>query len=514
MGSPIGKGIPAMSNARAVLARELAIGDIDDRLYGSFIEHLGRAIYGGLYEPGHETADGEGFRGDVVEYVRQLNTPIVRYPGGNFVSGYNWEDGVGPQHERPRRLDLAWKTLEPNTFGTDEFVRWCRAVGTEPMMAINLGTRGVDAARNLVEYCNHPSGTHYSDWRIENGYVTPHHIKVWCLGNEMDGGWQIGHKTAEEYGRLAEEAAKVMRWVDPTIELVVCGSSSRNMSTFPQWEATVLEHTYPHVDYISLHTYYGNRDGDTPHFLAQSLGMDAFIEEVVATCDFIRAKKRHKKRMMLSFDEWNVWFHSNQADREQPPWQEAPPLLEDLYTMEDALVVGCMLISLIKHCDRVRIGCIAQLVNVIAPIFTATGGGIVQQTTYFPFLHASRYGRGRALDMKVSCATFDDQVFDAVPYIEAVGVLAEDRSELTVFAVNRQLEEALPLEIDLRDFAGATLGDHTVLAHADLKAVNTLERPNEVVPEVVRDTLRLDGGRLQVALPAASWNVVRIALDA
>ncbi len=503
-----------MNNARAVLARELAIDAIDDRLYGSFIEHLGRAIYGGLYEPGHPTADGQGFRGDVLDHVRALNTPIVRYPGGNFVSGYRWEDGVGPLEARPRRLDLAWKSLEPNAFGTDEFVRWCRRAGTEPMMAINLGTRGVDAARSLVEYCNHPSGTQYSDWRVENGCVEPHDIKVWCLGNEMDGDWQIGHKTALEYGRLAEEAAKVMRWVDPTIELVACGSSSRTMSTFPQWEATVLEHTYAHVDYISLHTYYGNRDGNTAHFLAQSIGMDAFIEEVVATCDFIRAKKRHKKRMMLSFDEWNVWFHSNQADRQQLPWQEAPPLLEDLYTVEDALVVGCMLISLIKHCDRVRIGCLAQLVNVIAPIFTATGGGIVKQTTYFPFMHASRYGRGTALDMKVDSSSYEDPVFDAVPYIEAVGVLSEDRGELTVFAVNRNLEEVVGLDVDLRDFSTARVVQHIALTHSDLKAVNTLEQPDRVAPSALDDSVEEHEGKTRIALPSASWNVVRFSLEA
>ena len=503
-----------MNNARAVLARELAIDAIDDRLYGSFIEHLGRAIYGGLYDPGHPTADGQGFRGDVLDHVRALNTPIVRYPGGNFVSGYRWEDGVGPLEARPRRLDLAWKSLEPNAFGTDEFVRWCRKAGTEPMMAINLGTRGVDAARSLVEYCNHPSGTQYSDWRVENGCVEPHNIKVWCLGNEMDGDWQIGHKTALEYGRLAEEAAKVMRWVDPTIELVACGSSSRTMSTFPQWEATVLEHTYAHVDYISLHTYYGNRDGNTAHFLAQSIGMDAFIEEVVATCDFIRAKKRHKKRMMLSFDEWNVWFHSNQADLQQPPWQEAPPLLEDLYTVEDALVVGCMLISLIKHCDRVRIGCLAQLVNVIAPIFTATGGGIVKQTTYFPFMHVSRYGRGTALDMRVDSSSYEDPVFDAVPYVEAVGVLSEDRGDLTVFSVNRNLEEVVGLEVDLRDFSTARVVEHIALTHSDLKAVNTLEQPERVAPSALDDSIEEHEGKTRVALPPASWNVVRFSLEA
>jgi alpha-N-arabinofuranosidase len=499
-----------MTKARAVLARELAIGDIDARLYGSFVEHLGRAIYGGLYEPGHATADDLDLRGDVLAHVRELDTPIVRYPGGNFVSGYQWEDGVGPVANRPRRLDLAWKTLEPNRFGTDEFITWCKRAQTEPMLAVNLGTRGVDAARNLVEYCNHPSGSTWSDLRIENGYREPHAIKVWCLGNEMDGPWQIGHKTAAEYGRLAEETAKAMRWVDPSIELVACGSSHRGMATFPAWEATVLDHTYEHVDYISLHTYFGNRDGDSAHFLALSLGMDAFIEEVVATCDYVRAKKRSAKRMMLSFDEWNVWYHSNQADREQQPWQEAPPLLEDFYTLEDALVVGSMLISLIKHCDRVRMACLAQLVNVIAPIFTATGGGIIKQTTFFPFQHASRYGRGVALDLRVQSTCYDDREFGAVAHLEAVGVFGEERGELTVFAVNRDLENELDLECDLRDFAGFRVAEHIALTHADLRACNSFDAPREVWPEAMVASLHLDGTILGAKLPAASWNVIRL----
>ena len=499
-----------MTKAKVVLARELAIGEIDARLYGSFVEHLGRAIYGGLYESGHATADDLGFRGDVLEWVRQLDTPIVRYPGGNFVSGYKWEDGVGPVAARPRRLYLAWKTLEPNLFGTDEFVAWCKRVGTEPMLAVNLGTRGVDAARSLVEYCNHPAGSAWSDLRMGNGYRDPHGIKVWRLGNEMDGNWQIGHKTAAEYGRLAQETAKAMRWVDPSIELVACGSSNRDMETFPHWEETVLDHTYEHVDYISLHTYFGNRDGDSAHFLALSLGMDAFIEEVVATCDFVRAKKRSAKRMMLSFDEWNVWCHSNLADSQQKPWQEAPPLLEDFYTMEDALVVGCMLISLIKHCDRVRLACLAQLVNVIAPIFTATGGGIVKQTIFFPFQHASRYGRGVALGLNVQSTTYDDRDFGPVPHLEAVGVFDEEKGELTIFAVNRDLENELHLEADLRDFTDYRSQEHIALTHADLKACNSLDKPRAVEPQWVANSPNLSSARIQATLRAASWNVIRL----
>src|SRR5690606_20356289 len=235
----------------------------------------------------------------------------------------------------------------------------------------------------------------------------PHRIKIWCLGNEMDGPWQIGHKTAEEYGRLAVETARAMKMVDPEIELVSCGSSGSSMPTFPEWEAVTLEHTYDEVDYISLHSYYGNRNNDTPSFLAKSLDMDQYIRTVIATCDYIKAKKRSKKTLYLSFDEWNVWYHSNEADKNIEPWLVDPLLLEDVYNFDDALLVGCMLISLLKHADRVKIACLAQLVNVIAPIMTENGGKAWKQTIYYPFLHASTYGRGTVRNSVVSSPKYD-----------------------------------------------------------------------------------------------------------
>src|SRR5581483_4871564 len=281
-----------MQTARISFYPDNRIGEIDPRIYGSFIEHLGRAVYNGIYEPEHPTADEDGFRRDVLDFVRELRVPIVRYPGGNFVSGYNWEDGVGPRDQRPRRLDLAWRSLETNAVGVNEFAAWARKANSEVMMAVNFGTRGIDAAREFVEYCNHRGGTKWSDLRISHGIREPHRFQLWNLGNEMDGPWQVGAKTADEYGRLACETAKVMKAVDESIELVACGSSARTMDTFPQWEATVLDHCYERVDYISLHQYFGNRTGDTRHFLAESVGMEDFIKTVAATCDFIKAKKR------------------------------------------------------------------------------------------------------------------------------------------------------------------------------------------------------------------------------
>lgn len=496
-------------NASLTLTPSRPIGAVDPRLFGSFIEHLGRAVYGGIYEPDHPTADAHGFRQDVLALIRDLKVSIVRYPGGNFVSGYNWEDGIGPKDARPRRLELAWRSLEPNLFGVDEFVRWCQTADLAPMMAVNLGTRGIEAAGNLVEYCNHPSGTAWSDRRIANGAKAPHNIKVWCLGNEMDGPWQIGHKTAEEYGRLACETAKVMKWVDPSIELVACGSSGRGMPTFPAWENTILEHTYEHVDYVSLHTYYANRDGDTPTFLARSLDMDRFIETVAATCDHVQARKRSHKRLMLSFDEWNVWYHSNAADQALAPWQVAPPLLEDVYTFEDALVVGCMLISLLKHADRVKMACLAQLVNVIAPIMTETGGPAWRQTIYYPFLHTACFGHGVALEVNVQSPCYDSKEFDAVPYLEAVATWNEMDQALTVFAVNRSLNEPLLMTADARDFADFQVVEHITFTSPDLTATNTRAHPDAVKP-ARNGNARLGGGQLSAILPVASWNVIRL----
>lgn len=500
-----------MSNdnkAKMIIDKEFKISDIDNRIFGSFIEQLGRAVYGGIYEPDHPEADDLGFRKDVLKLVKDLQVPIVRYPGGNMVSGYNWEDGVGPKDERPVNLELAWRVLETNQVGTNDFVDWAKRANTEVMMAVNLGTRGIDDARRMIEYCNHPGGTQLSDLRRKHGYEEPHNIKLWCLGNEMDGDWQIGHKTAEEYGRLALETARVMRLVDSSIELVACGSSGSGMATFPEWEATTLDHAYEAVDYISLHQYFGNQENDPANYLAKSMEMDHFIHTVIATCDYIKAKKRSKKTMMLSFDEWNVWYHSHNADAKREPWSIAPPQLEDIYNFEDALLVGLMLITLIKHADRVKIACMAQLVNVIAPIMTETGGGAWKQTIYYPYLHASLFGRGTAIKPITFSPKYDSKDFTDVPYLDSVSVYNEEKDELTIFAVNRHLEEGLSVECDVRSFEDYRIIEHIVLENDDLKATNTLG--NEAVKPHTNGNAKLDGGILNAHLSKCSWNVIRL----
>lgn len=502
-----------MARATFVADRDFRIGEIDPRLTGAFVEHLGRCIYGGVYEPDHPTADEDGFRGDVLDLVRELAPPVVRYPGGNFVSGYDWEDGVGPRESRPRRLDLAWKSVEPNTIGLNEFVGWARKANTEPMMAVNLGTRGIEAAQGLVEYCNHPAGSKWSDLRRSHGVAEPHNIRYWCLGNEMDGPWQTGHKTADEYGRIAAEAGKVMRWTDPGIELVVCGSSNPAMPTYPDWEATVLEHTYDLVDHISLHIYFKKQGDDLAGFLAKPLDMDRYIETVIATCDHVRAKKRSSKVMTLSFDEWNVWYHSDEHDRAylaEHPWEVAPPILQDRYTLEDALVVGGMLMSLLRHADRVRIACIAQLVNVIAPIMTAPSGAAWRQTIYYPLLHVARFGRGAALRLLVESPTYATTGHDHVPLVDAIATADDATGSITLFAVNRDQREPIELMGDLRSFGDLAIIEHLVLEHADSTAANTEDHPDRVAPHA-RGASSIDSGRLTATLPPLSWNVIRLS---
>ena len=499
-----------MKNAKIILDKDYIIGRVDPRIYGSFIEHLGRAVYGGIYEPGHPMADAQGFRRDVLQMVRKLGVSVVRYPGGNFVSGFNWEDSVG--RDRPSRLDLAWFTTESNAVGLHEFADWAKKADTEIMYAINLGTRGPENARDIVEYANHPGGSKFSDMRIANGAKDPLNIKLWCLGNEMDGPWQMGHKTALEYGRIANESAKLMKWVDPSIELVACGSSSSDMPTFGSWELTMLDECYENIDYVSLHRYYGNPTNDTPGFLARSMDMDEFIRTVVSICDAVRGKKHSKKQISLSFDEWNVWYHSREQDEEiwkREKWGPALPLLEDVYNFEDALLAGSMLITLLRNADRVKIACLAQLVNVIAPIMTRNGGGCWAQTIFWPFYHASKYGRGISLKALVDSPVYSCADYDAVPIIDTAAVLGDDNS-VTVFVVSRDLKEDCLLDLDLRAFGDLKLQEHILLHHDDVKAVNTEEHPDTVVPAMGPGGT-VDGGKAQIRVPALSWNVLRFA---
>ncbi|WP_022882762.1 arabinosylfuranosidase ArfA [Gryllotalpicola ginsengisoli] len=510
-----------MTSARITVDRDFTIAPVPRRLFGSFVEHMGRCVYTGIFEPGHATADENGYRTDVLELTRELGVSIVRYPGGNFVSGYRWEDGVGPVEQRPRRLDGAWHTIETNAFGLHEFAGWAKKAGVEIMEAINLGTRGVDEARALVEYANHPGGTAWSDLRIANGAKEPFGIKVWNLGNELDGPWQIGHKTPDEYGRLAQEAGKAMKLVDPTIELVAVGSSGAHMPTFGQWEYTVLSHAYDEVDYVSLHAYYQEHDGDALSFLASANDMDYFIESVIATVDAVKAKRQTSKTINLSFDEWNVWYQRGLETEDQPhvveqqPWREHPRLIEDTYNVTDAVVVGTYLNSLLRHGDRVTIANQAQLVNVIAPIRSEEGGPAWRQTIYWPFARMAELASGEILRVAAVGDKFESKEYGDAEFVDASSTYDADRGRLVLFLANRGLDEEADVTFALRGLAAGSVTRAEVLTvpeGGDRFTANTLESQDAVGMRRLENVHIDESGQVRLVLPALSWAFVELAV--
>ena len=474
---------------------------VNRRVFGSLVEHMGRGVYGGLYEPDHPHADGDGYRTDVLALVRELGVSIVRYPGGNFVSGYRWEDGVGPIGRRPTRFDRAWRSIEPNVFGLDEFARWSAKAGTDIMLAVNLGTRGARQAAELVEYANVTAGTRLSDLRRHHGREQPYGVRTWCLGNEMDGPWQIGHKSAEEYGRLASKTANAMRAVDPTLELVACGSSGRSMPGFGTWDETVLDHCYEVVDLISAHGYYDPEASDLPSFIASSAAMDEQIRQVVAIADRVGRKKGMAKRLGISFDEWNVWYmgrHESQGSSLE--WRRAPRLCEDDYTSTDAVVVGSLLITLLRHGDRVALACQAQLVNTIAPIHAEPDEPARRQAIFHTFALTSRHAVGDVIHTAALGPTVQTQAHGEVPVFDGVVTRDKATGAFTSFSVNRSTTDPIQLVVDL-----SSLPEVRVVEHLLLDAGKTTTGEPHPAP------WQNSGREVALLLPPVSWSMLRLA---
>ena len=487
------------------------VAPLDRNLFGSFLEHLGRAIYEGIYDPGSKLSDSNGLRKDVIDEIRQLGVPIVRYPGGNFVSGYNWLDGVGPKQDRPRVLDKAWNAINTNQFGTNEFMLWCKAVGCEPLMGLNLGTGTAEEAAALVEYCNVEKGTKWSDLRRKHGIADPYKVKHWCLGNEMDGPWQIGHMTATEYGLKAQDAARQMHYVDPSLQLIACGSSGPFMPTYLEWDREVLEQCYDYVDGLSLHRYFGNTTedtgGDSSKFLAMNLSMEKQIAETVAVCDLVRGHKRSPKKLWLSFDEWNVWYRARSGDAVNGHEQEAPHLLEEVYNLEDALLVGGLVNSLIRNADRVKLACLAQLINVIAPIMT-NATGMFRQPIYYPYSWALQLARGTVLNLLVDSPGYEVSGMGQVPYLDVAGTVNPQDGKISTFVLNRDLSKAHTVEINWQDKAPARALSAVLLTGDDLKAFNSFDAPQRVAPRTL-DKPAITGGRAKFEVPARSYAAIQ-----
>lgn len=511
-----GRFLPAQTSnpgeaVRVYLDSRRTVAPLDRNLFGSFLEHLGRAIYEGIYDPGSRLSDANGFRKDVVEEVRQMGVPIIRYPGGNFVSGYNWLDGVGAKQDRPRVLDKAWNSRNTNQFGTNEFMAWCKAAGTLPLMGLNLGTGTPEEAAALVEYCNIEKGTKWSDLRRQHGFAEPYRVKHWCLGNEMDGPWQIGHMTATEYGLKAQDAARQMHDVDPSLQFIACGSSGPLMPTYLEWDREVLEQCYDYVDGLSLHRYVGNTPeetgGDSAKFLAMNLSMEKQIVETVAVCDMVRGHRRSAKKLWLSFDEWNVWYRARSGDAVNGHGQEAPHLLEEVYNLEDALLVGGFLNTLIRNADRVKLACLAQLINVIAPLMT-NSQGLLRQTIYYPYRWALQFAHGSVLNSLVESPTYEVSGMGQVPYLDVAGTLEPESGKVSLFILNRDLAKAHTVELNWQDNAPARALSSSVLTGDDLKASNSFEVPQRVVPRTL-DKPSMAGGRTRFEVPPRSYSVIQ-----
>jgi len=516
-----------MSSAtRVVVEPSRQISAIDPRIFGSFLEQLGRAIYTGIYEPGSKLADSNGFRTDVLEEIRELGVPIIRWPGGNFVSGYHWLDGVGPKKDRPVVLDRAWDTLETNQFGTNEFMAWCKLAGTEPLMGMNFGTGSAEMAAALVEYCNVDKGTRWSDLRRQHGYEAPYNVKYWCLGNEMDGPWQIGHMLAADYGMKAADAARQMRVIDPSLKLIACGSSGPFMPTYLEWDRQVLEQCYNEVDGISLHRYFGNAEetgGDSSKYLAMNLAMDRQIEQIIAVCDIVGGVKRSNKRLWLSFDEWNVWYRARGGEASNGHRQPAPHLLEEVYNLEDALLVGGLVNSLLRHSDRVKLACLAQLVNVIAPLMT-NETGVLRQTIYYPYAWGLHYARGSALSLVPEGPSYDVPHLGRpietggtpmpglgqVPYLDVVATFDSTGKTATLLVLNRDLEKPRELQVEWREITPTKVTAAHVVTGSDLKATNTFDAPKRVVPQTLETPAA--GPSMSFQFPARSYSVVTVAV--
>ncbi|MDR1779923.1 MAG: alpha-N-arabinofuranosidase [Tannerella sp.] len=483
-------------NARIKIDIERQTGAIDKMVYGNFVEHLGRCIYGGLYEPGSPLSDENGFRKDVLEATKDLNVPIVRWPGGNFVSGYHWEDGIGPKENRPVRIDLAWGYRENNSFGTDEFVEWCRKANTEPYFCVNMGTGSMEEARNWVEYCNVEKGTYYSDLRRKNGYEKPHKVIYWGLGNEIDGEWQMGHKNAEDYGKFALETAKLMKWIDRDIKLVASGSSNYG-ADWTHWNRTVLNYLKNEIDYISLHHYTGNRNDNYYDFLASTRTAEKAIEVTEGLIREVMTKTRRNTPIYIAFDEYNVWYRAQGNEGN-----------EEVYNLEDALVVATYLNAFIRNAHIVKMANLAQLVNVIAPIFTSPEG-LWYQTIFYPLQLFAGHCYGTALQSFVDCDTYQSGQ-ETIPYLDVSSAYNQETNELIVNVVNRHKDNAI--RTDILNQTGRFKDTATIY---EVNSAN-IKDENSATQQAVKTktkTLQVKGDKLTYDFPAHSFTMIKIALQ-
>ncbi len=490
---------------RLTLHPVFTIAPVDPRIFGGFLEHMGRCVYGGLYDPDSPQAGTDGLRRDVVAALRELRYTTVRYPGGNFASGYHWRDGVG--RERPVRQELGWRSIEPNTFGTHEFMAACRALDWTPMLTVNLGTGTPEEARDWVEYCNRPTGTALTDERAANGDPAPFKVPLWCLGNELDGPWQMGAVPARDYAWRAQQAAKLMKRTDPEIELIACGTCSQGLPTYLDWDQTVLEVLGEHLDYLSIHKFaVRNRalELGTPEatrdILSLPLGLEQFVRAVDATCRRVAAKQKRDEPVRLCVDEYNVWYRTLNAESQDGRWTQAPPLLEEVYSLEDALVIAGYLNVFIRHADCVKLANLAQMVNVLGPLQTR-GDALLKQALFYVLRAYAQRRTGIALDGRLQGGTFDGS-YGPAPRIDFSAIL--DGERLHVFLVNRSLDSTETLVLDTPGLPVRGLVSAELLTADHPSDCNSFEAPERVLPRDF-DAVEIVDAQATLRLPPVSF---------
>ncbi len=521
------------------------IGEVDKRLFGAFLEPIGNWVYGGIYSPEHPTADDMGFRRDIIDAVREFDLPALRLPGGNWVSGWDWKNSIGPVENRKVQLDLSWFQIEPNLVGHDEYIEWAKRVNTDPMYTINLGTEEMKSAAQLVEYSRVSGGTYWSDLRKKHGYADPHPIKTWYLGNEMDGHWQIGswEKDPVGFGIRTHEISKIVKWVDNKAETVFAGTSDHHKH-YPEWEMAALEQCYESVDYISLHHYHSAPEGDIANYLNISSVFEEYINTTIATCDYLQTKLRTPKKMYISFDEYGVNFAKSIEvpygrrgwhDVSKSYFQFAPrendfkyhdPALQleadgrfHSHQMLNALATSSVLLTFLRHADRIKIGC---MTGGIRHALAFDGKHVWKNASYYPFYQMNILSRGGMSIMPVvDGPTFNTEQFalsgsnqsyayENVQAIESAAVYHEETGEATIFLINRAITDDIEVSLDVRGFEGYRFVEHIEMYTDDLAKGNRHDNPDAIKPQINTAT-RMDGGVVKVDAKKLSWNVIRLA---
>ena len=500
--------LSAQQTARIKIDTDRVIGQVDPHVFGSFAEHLGRCIYGGIWDEGSPLSDADGYRKDVIEATKNLGITLLRWPGGNFASGYNWKDGIGPRDQRPPRRDDAWGDIESNRFGTDDFLRYCERVGVEPYICINAGLGSVEDARQWVEYTNEAGDTYWARQRRKNGRDKPYNVKIWGLGNEIDGPWQLGHKSAEDYSKFALEAAKAMRRADSSIKLIASGSSNFRGADWVTWNRTVLENLKSEIDYISLHTYIGNADNNFEKFLAASRDLDDRIEVVGGMIQAVNATTPRQRPIYIAFDEWNVWYRARGGSE----FDTAKTHLEEVYNYEDALAMGMFLNSFFRHANLVKMANLAQIVNVIAPMMTSKTG-LFLQTIYFPIAEYAKQKGNQSLDVLVNSPEYKPDGGRSLKYLDISSTYDAGSHQVFLNVLNRSEKNDIPAQIISTSGTVSPAVGVWELNHADLKTTHTFGDDHKVRPSEKTASVALQSNGFNYTFPKHSLTVLKLKVQ-